>query len=193
FSVLTHEAWHQYCDLNFNQTIPSWLAESSAVYLEAYKWDAQGLSFSPRYNLNRLAALKLSINAGVHFSIEQLTGSDPGAIITKNMNLTNDQSDMIISAYYARLYALARFFFEFEYGIYRKPYLNIFTDLYNGSAKLPQNLQNANMQEQKTRLWNMHAGQHLYNSYLKPTNQLIEQQYQAFCRSLASSVKITHN
>ncbi len=193
FSVLTHEAWHQYCDLNFSQTLPSWLAESSAVYLEAYKWDAQGLSFSPRYNLNRLAALKLSINAGINFSIEQLTGSDPGAVITSNMHLTNEQSDMIISAYYARLYALARFFFEFEYGIYRKPYLNIFTDLYNGSAKLPQPLLNADIQEQKTRLWNMQAGQYLYNLYLGSHNQLIEQQYQAFCLSLASSVKINQN
>lgn len=190
FSVLTHEAWHQYCGLNFKEPLPSWLAESSATYLESYQWDADGLVFSPRYNTNRLGSLRISMAAGVNFSLEQLIGSDPGAVINDIANLDKEKAELIISGYYARLYALSRFCFEYEYGIYRKDYLAIFADAYAGTLPLPAQIKNADEQWQKTRLWNMQAGTSLFNHYFGEHKAIIEEQYQSFCVKLASSVRI---
>ena len=189
FSVLAHEAWHQYCGLNLPDTLPSWLAESSAVYLESFSWNADGLKFSPKYNLNRLWDLNRTMAAGISISLSNLLQSDPGSILDKTPNLSQGQRDLIAAAYYARLYALARFLYEYEYGIYRKGYQSIFLDAAQGKLNLSQQLRSAHGQYSQTRLWQSRAGLDLFNSYIAQPDQDIESQYQTFCADLASTIR----
>ena len=192
FSVLAHEAWHQYCGMNMKYNLPSWLAESSAVYLEAYKWDAKGLDFSPKYNINRVGALKLSIVSGINFSIEQLVSTDPGYILEKISLSSNIDPDMVIAGYYARLYALGRFMFEYEYGVYRKNYEQIFIDTLTGDLKLADHLKAVSADQQKLRIWNKLAGRELFVSYLGQPEDF-EGLYQQYCQKLAGTVRIKNH
>ena len=190
FSVLAHEAWHQYCGLYMKSVLPSWLAESSAVYLESYKWDAKGLAFSPKYNLGRLASLKLSMQAGMGFSVRQLVGSDPGFIISKTDNMSPEQKQLYISGYYGRLYALGRFMFEYEYGIYRKGFESLLTDAMAGELALSPGLKNAEGTFSKSRAWSMHAGLELFENYIAEPSGELEKQYQDYCGKLAGSIRL---
>ena len=186
FSVLTHEAWHQYCGINMADTLPSWLAESSAVYLESFTWDTNGLKFSPKHNLNRLWDLRRTMQAGISFSIDQITQSDPGMLLN---SVPANQKELVLAAFYARLYALARFMFEYEYGIYRKSYETIYRDAVTGNLKLSEQLRSAHDQYSQTRLWSSLAGHELFQSYISDPTGIIELQFQDFCGKLASSVR----
>ncbi len=189
FSVLTHEAWHQYCGLNMADTLPSWLAESSAVYLESFIWDSDGLKFSPRHNLNRLWDLKRTMQAGISFPISKLVRSDPGSILDTMSNISDQQKELIISSYYAHLYALARFMFEYEYGIYRKGYTAIYSDAVSGNLQLSAELRDAHELYSQTRLWSARAGYELFQSYITEPTGEVELQFRQFCGKLASSVR----
>ena len=189
FSVLTHEAWHQYCGLNMSDTLPSWLAESSAVYLESFVWDTDGLKFSPRHNLNRLWDLKRTMQAGVSFSISKLTQSDPGSILDSMSKMSEKQKGLVIAGYYARMYALSRFMFEYEYGIYRKGYTSIYNDAIAGKLVLSPELRGAHENYSQTRLWSARAGYELFQSYIAEPTGIVEVQFQAYCSKLASTIR----
>lgn len=190
FSVLTHEAWHQYCGLYMKSELPSWLAESSAVYLESYKWDAKGLVFSPKYNLGRLGSLRKSMESGLYFSVSQLVGSDPGAVLGATDGMSSDEKSLYVSGYYARLYALSRFMFEYEYGIYRRGYEQIFADAMRGELKLSEELKSVGEEYAKSRIWSMYAGRELFENYISQPSDLFEGQYQDYCMKLAGTVRL---
>ncbi len=186
-SILAHECWHQYCGQHMRVVLPSWLAESSAVYLESYKWDAGGLKFSAKYNIGRLVSLRQSMDAGLNFSVRQLVGSDPGYYLSRTEGMSGEQVALYVSGYYSRLYALSRFMFEYEYGIYRSGYEQIFADAMSGDLKLSDELLAAAGDYVNTRQWSNEAGMELFLNYIGVPEGEFERRYQGYCAKLGGA------
>jgi hypothetical protein len=190
-SVLAHEGWHQFSRTYFKYALPSWLDEGLAMQFESFKADNGGYVFTPSRNINRLAALKISLQSyyrgqGGLFSMTELIGLNPAqVIIHKDQQLTG--------SYYAAVYALVRFLREHDYGRYRKTFTNMLNDGMLG--KWPIDDTTADKLTSKdgnvSSRWNSEFAGKLFERYFDVDRETLSEDYFNFCNCLTANIRLS--
>lgn len=192
FSILAHEGWHQFADELFQFRLPAWLDESIATNFEAYTWQNGRVEFDPRYNGSRLYALAQTLAQGRLISLSDLLVLDAGRILSHTQfDPADAKVDPRITAYYAQLYALARFLREANYGRYLLSFRTMLTDAGYGRWPLDDASRAEALQRDRnpTRLWNAQVGQLIFQTYIARDPREIEPAYQAFCRKIVANLQ----
>ncbi|MCF7958063.1 MAG: hypothetical protein K9M57_06395 [Phycisphaerae bacterium] len=192
FSVLAHEAWHQYNNNVFRYHLPAWLDEGLATQFEAYRWKGGKVIFDARLNGGRLFALKKSIRSGQFFSISELLQLDAGKILSVSKQETSHhgKSNPRVVAYYAQIYALTRFLQEYNYSYYLAGFDKMLFDGFRGRWALSAaDGQEAFQKERNpTRQWNSRVGPEIFNRYISADVKLLENSYRLYCKQLIANV-----
>lgn len=192
FSILAHEGWHQFSDELFQFRLPAWLDEGIATNFEAYKWKNGRVEFHPKYNGSRIHALAQTLAQGQMISLADLLVLDAGRILSHTqLDPTNPKVDSRITAYYAQLYALARFLREANYGRYLPAFRSMLSDAGYGRWPLNKASRAEALQRDRnpTRLWNAKVGRLIFQTYISHNLNEIEPAYRAFCRKIVSNVQ----
>ena len=114
FTITAHEGWHVYTQRTFRHSLPVWLEEGVATYMEGFRWDpgkAASPSFLPWANFERYDQLRWGVRAGKLMSLLDLTRSTPQELIARDANAA--------LFYYAQVWALVHFLNEGDGGAYR--------------------------------------------------------------------------
>jgi len=183
FSVLGHEGWHQYASRHFAYRLPSWIDEGLAMHFENYRRENGWFKFDATKNLGRLGGLRVAIENKKFYSVAQLISMNPGHVV--------GGGEDVVVGYYSQVYALVRFFREYNYGVFREAFERILSDGLSGNWPLSKAsaeiVSNRNIPQ--TVAWNAQLSGHLFKKYLGETSRF-EQQYRMYCMSLASRVSL---
>ena len=193
FSVLAHEGWHQFSNELFEFYLPAWLDEGLATSFEAFRWENGRVIFDSRYNASRLHALRQTIIGDNLFSLSDLLVLDAGHVIARSSRyeLDNTNSAPEVAAYYAQLYALARFLREYNYGQYYQNVRQMLEDACLGRWPLDAHLKAEALQRLRnpTRRWNATVGLDIFQSYITQDMATFELQYRDFCRQILKNTR----
>lgn len=109
-AIAAHEGWHQYTQTVFRQTMPIWLEEGIAAYMEGYQWMPGGAApvFLPWANVERFDQLRAAAAEGRLMSLAHLLDARPQTL------LHSSSEDTL--TYYAQVWALVHFLREGEGG-----------------------------------------------------------------------------
>jgi len=194
FAVLAHEAWHQFADQLFACHLPAWLDEAMATNFESHQWRNGRVQFQPRYNTGRLIALRTAMASGKMLPLTQLLTLDPGQVVAHGPTPPNpDQPlDTLTAAYYAQLYALARFFRESGHGRHLHAFKTLLTDAALGQWPLPQELRHEGLQHDRkpSRRWNAKVGPFIVANYLLADTAQLQMAYHAFCHKILAQTSL---
>ena len=186
FSVIGHEGWHQFCNKYFKYRLPSWLDEGIAQLFEQSEFDNGQFVFSSGKNLQRLGALKLTMDNKHLIRLRELISVNPGEVVMWQ------ESDNAVMAFYAQAYALVRFLREEDYGKRLPNYQQMMLGALNGKWPLDEN--EAKMASDRniplTARWNRYIAQKLFDIYIGVNIEQLEPEYQAFCRKIVYHVRI---
>lgn len=195
FSVLAHEAWHQYNDTVSQFHLPAWLDEGLATHFEAYRWEKGKVIFDARLNGGRLFALKKSIQSGQLFSITELLQLDAGKILSvlKYDEDHSGKSNPRVIAYYAQIYALTRFLQEYNYSRYLTGFDKMISDGFRGRWALSAADRQEAIQKDRnpTRQWNSRVGPEIFKRYISNDVELLENPYRLYCKKLIANVRFS--
>ena len=185
-SALGHEGWHQFNSRHFKYRLPSWLDEGVAMQFEASVSDGGLFHFDPTANLQRLGALKDTLDNGKSIPLRDLVATSPGEV------LATDQADAVM-AFYSESYALVRFLREADYGKRRSAYHRLMSDGLTGQwpldASAGATAHDRNLP--RTLTWNRQVGRQLFERYIGPDLDQLEQDYTAFCRQITRGLVVT--
>ncbi|MGA2914684.1 MAG: hypothetical protein ABSE89_01505 [Sedimentisphaerales bacterium] len=186
FSVLGHEGWHQFCNKFFKYRLPSWLDEGIAQLFEQSEFDNGQFVFNPAKNLQRLGALKLTLENNHLIRLRELISVNPGEVVMW------EQADNAVMAFYAQAYALVRFLREEGYGKRLPNYQQMLLGALDG--KWPLDETEVKMASDRniplTVQWNRYIAQKLFDIYIGENIEQIEPEYQAFCRKIVYYIRV---
>jgi hypothetical protein len=187
-SALGHEGWHQFNSRHFKYRLPSWLDEGVAMLFETGISAGGFFHFDPSANLQRLGALKETLNSGSAIPLRELVATSPGEV------LATDQADAVM-AFYSQSYALVRFLREADQGQRLDAYHRLLSDGFLGQWPLDESdgttAEDRNLP--RTLVWNRQVGRQLFEHYLGPDLEGLEQQYLAFCHRLTRGLVVTRH
>jgi hypothetical protein len=186
FSVIGHEGWHQFCNKHFKYRLPSWLDEGIAQLFEQSEFDNGQFIFSPAKNLQRLGALKLSLQDNQMIPLRELISLNPGEVVMW------EESDKAVMAFYAQAYTLVRFLREEDYGRRLANYQQMLLGALDG--KWPLDETEAKIASDRniplTTIWNRYIAQKLFDIYIGEDIEKIEPGYQNFCKKIVYHIKV---
>ncbi|AQQ71102.1 hypothetical protein SMSP2_01467 [Limihaloglobus sulfuriphilus] len=190
-SVLAHEGWHQFSRTYFEYALPSWLDEGLAMQFESFEFENGRYIFNPSRNINRLAALKISLQnyyrgRGGFFTIGELISLNPAqVIIHKNQQLTG--------SYYASVYALVRFLREHDFGRYRKDFTDMLNDGMLGKWPIDDNAAEtlSNKDGSVSSQWNSEFAGKLFERYFDIDGEKLSVDYFNFCNGLTANIRLS--
>ncbi len=113
-AIAAHEGWHQYTQSTFINSLPVWLEEGIAAYMEGFRVRRGLTIFSPADNSERRSALRDTKNNPQRYSLIPLD-----TLITKTPQAFLQSGKSNLLTYYAQVWALVRFLAEAEDGVYR--------------------------------------------------------------------------
>lgn len=112
FAIAAHEGWHQYTQQTFRHTLPVWLEEGIATYMEGFSLTHDGSpQFRPYANRERRTALARAVRDDELIPLNDLLRRSPQSF------LSTGRDNLLV--YYAQVWALTRFMVEWEDGMYR--------------------------------------------------------------------------
>ena len=131
-AIAAHEGWHQYTQSTFHNSLPVWLEEGVATYMEGFR-NRRGMTiFSPADNYERRGALREAYfkakNNPEKFHLIPLD-----TLVTKTPQEFLKIDKSILLTYYAQVWGLVRFLSEGEDGRYRPGLEQILMDAANGN------------------------------------------------------------
>jgi len=184
FSVTGHEGWHQFSRKHFIFRLPSWLDEGIAMLFEAHSYDRGFFYFEPAKNLNRLAALKKTLQENKIIPLRRLVSMNPGEAVL--------ESDDTVRAFYSQSYALVRFLREDDYGRRLPDYHRMLQDGLEGKWPLSDTGKKiaADRNIPMTVGLNSALGLGLFRKYIGSDFEDIEGQYIRFCRKIVYHVRL---
>ncbi len=186
FSVIGHEGWHQFCNKYFKYRLPSWLDEGIAQLFEQSEFDSGKFVFSPAKNLQRLGALRLTLENKHLIRLRELISVNPGEVVMW------EESDNAVMAFYAQVYALVRFLREDGYGKRLPNYQQMLLGALNG--KWPLDETEARIASDRniplTVQWNRYIAQKLFDIYIGENIEQVEPEYQAFCTKIVYHIRV---
>jgi Protein of unknown function (DUF1570) len=127
FTITAHEGWHVYTQSTFRNSLPIWLEEGVATYMEGFRWDpgeSDRPTFLPWSNFERFDQLRRGVRGGKLMTLEALTQSTPQELIAKDANAA--------LYYYAQVWALVHFLNEGEQGAYAGSLRQLIADAASG-------------------------------------------------------------
>lgn len=110
-AVAAHEGWHQYRQRSFQESLPVWLEEGLATFMEGHKWDGSTPLFLPWANIERFDQLRKAHAAGTLLELDALVATAP-------QDAPGSAGERLVT-YYAQVWALAHFLNEGNDGAYR--------------------------------------------------------------------------
>jgi hypothetical protein len=185
-SALGHEGWHQFNSRHFKYRLPSWLDEGVGMQFETGVSDGSLFHFDPAANLQRLGALKDTLTKGKSIPLRDLVSTSPGEV------LATDQAEAVM-AFYSQSYALVRFLREAGYGKRRSAYHRLMSDGLTGQWPLDESA-GATAQDRnlpRTILWNRQVGRQLFEHYIGPDLDQLNQEFTTFCRQITRGLVVT--
>lgn len=167
FSLAAHEGWHQYTQRSFRQSLPVWLEEGIATYMEGYRWDQQNAGaavFWPWANSERFEQLRRAHAAGRLMPVDRLLTTSPQELLAGRLQPSarvflrpgidvpggllpgmDASVDAIVDAatddalnFYAQVWAMVHFLREGENGKYREQFAATLADA--AAGRLSQRL-----------------------------------------------------
>lgn len=184
-SAIGHEGWHQFNSRHFKYRLPSWLDEGVAMLFETGTYENGLFCFNAASNLQRLGALKETLNKAKQISLRELVATSPGEV------LATDQAETVL-AFYSQSYALVRFLREADYGRRLDSYHRLLWDGLAGHWPLDESAgttaEDRNLP--RTVLWNRQVGPQLFASYVGSDLAELEQEYLAFCNRIVRSISL---
>lgn len=133
-AILAHEGWHQFNQRTFAQTLPIWLDEGIATYMEGHRWSAPEADrgsrpvFLPWANTERFDALRDAAAKNELMPLSSLLESAPANLIGPG----GDASDAL--TYYAQVWAMTHFLVEGAGGRYAASLNKLLHDAAAGSV-----------------------------------------------------------
>ena len=117
-AITAHEGWHQYTQRTFKQSLPMWLEEGIATYVEGHYFppssEAPPPVFRPWRNYERRSALRSVLRGrerGWVIPLEDLITKKPQEFLAENRNA--------LLGYYGQVWVLTHFLMGYEDGKYR--------------------------------------------------------------------------
>jgi len=186
FSVIGHEGWHQFCNKYFKYRLPSWLDEGIAQLFEQSDFENGQFVFSPAKNLQRLGALKLTLQNNQAIPLRQLISLNPGEVVLQ------EEPDKAVMAFYAQAYALVRFLREENYGKRLSNYHQMMLGALNGTWPLDESETKiaSDRNIPLTAAWNRYIAQKLFDIYIGQDVETIEPEYLAFCTKIVYYIQV---
>lgn len=186
FSVIGHEGWHQFNQQLFAYRLPSWLDEGIATLFETCRYSQGKFLFEPWQNMGRLGSLKETILRKHMIPLDQLIVLNPGQVINGHGNDNN------VVAFYAQNYALVRFLREYNYGVRLRKYHALLLGGADGTWPLSNDLTAlaADRTRPLTVGWNTQISPILFNYYIEPEIEILQAQYEDFCRKMVYRVRL---
>ncbi len=186
-SALGHEGWHQFNSRHFKYRLPSWLDEGVAMQFEAGISDGGVFHFDPAANLQRLGALHEMLVMGYPIPLRELVSTSPGEVLATD-------EDQAVMAFYSQSYALIRFLREAGYARHLDSYRRLMSDGLLGRWPLDASAGTtaADRNLPRSLQWNRQVGRQLFEHYLGPNLNQLEQEYSAFCQRITRGLVVTH-
>ncbi len=110
-AVAAHEGWHQYTQRSFRESLPIWLEEGLASFMEGHRWDGAEPLFLPWSNIERFDQLRKARADGRLLDLETLVATAP-------QDSAASAGETLVT-YYAQVWALAHFLNEGDNDAYR--------------------------------------------------------------------------
>ncbi len=182
-AAVGHEGWHQFNSRLFKYRLPSWLDEGVAMLFEASVCEQGLFRFDPSTNIQRLGALKETLDKSKLIPLHELITTSPGEV------LATDQTETVM-AFYSQSYALVRFLRESGYGKRLDSYHQLLHDGLLGRWPLDESVgaiaEDRNLP--RTIPWNREVGRRLFELYVGSDMESLDREYQAFCRRIVSGL-----
>lgn len=182
-AAVGHEGWHQFNSRLFEYRLPSWLDEGVAMLFEASVYEHGLFRFDPSTNVQRLGALKETLDKSKLLTLEELILTSPGEV------LATDQTETVM-AFYSQSYALIRFLRESSYGKRLASYHRLLQDGLDGRWPLDESAGTIARDRNLPRTipWNRQVGRQLFELYVGSEMESLDLEYQAFCRRIVSGL-----
>jgi hypothetical protein len=125
--ITAHEGWHQYCQNNFKETLPAWIDEGIATYMEGCRFDrsSEVASFMPWRNFERFNELRSCYRRGMMFPLFDIISRSPQYFL--------QQGQEYLLSYYAQVWVLTHYLMEGEGGRYRPGLERMLKDAQEGT------------------------------------------------------------
>jgi hypothetical protein len=185
-SALGHEGWHQFNSRHFKYRLPSWLDEGVAMQFETGVSEGGLFHFDPSANSQRLGALKDTLVHGKPMPLKELVATSPGEV------LATDQAEAVM-AFYSQSYALVRFLREVDSGRRLDSYHRLLAGGLLGQWPLDESVGTtaADRNLPRTLAWNRQVGRQLFEDYIGPDLDRLDQEYTAFCHRITRGLVVT--
>ena len=124
--ITAHEGWHQFCQNTFKESLPAWMDEGIATYMEGCRFERayEIPRFMPWRNFERFNELR-----SCHRNRELIPLPE---LLTRSPEYFLKQGTDSLLGYYAQVWALTHFFMEAEGGRYRPAMEAALRDAFNG-------------------------------------------------------------
>lgn len=125
--IAAHEGWHQYAQLVFAESLPAWLDEGIATYMEGCRFErSQSVpEFMPWRNFERFNELRRCVRMNRLMSLRTLLTTSPQACLNRG------REELL--AYYAQVWALTHFLVEGADARYRAAIGEVLRDAREGT------------------------------------------------------------
>ncbi len=181
-AIAAHEGWHQYSQTTFAHSLPVWMEEGIACFMEGFRQPpgAAEPTFLPWRNPERYAELRTAARKGRLASLREVLEGSPQSFLA----VSRDSQ----LAYYAQVWALIHFLRDGEGGRYRAGLELLLADAVSGgiparvraSAAIPDSRGRRLASESKAGIW-------LILVYLDDDYDRFERAYDRFVGSLLES------
>lgn len=127
-AIAAHEGWHQYSQTTLKSTLPVWLEEGIACFMEGHRrnGDSQPPTFVPWANSERYFELRNAARKDRLATLRELVDGSPQSFLERSRDAQ--------LAYYAQVWALVHFLREGEGGKYRESLARLMEDAVHGKV-----------------------------------------------------------
>ena len=121
-TILAHEGWHQFSQRSLKESLPTWLEEGLACWMEGTRMTRDGAPtpFRPWRNMERWSEARSAVREETVLPLQELLDTTPQACLERG-------KDELLS-YYAQCWALVHFLNEGEGGRYREALQRMLSD-----------------------------------------------------------------
>lgn len=178
-AVAGHEGWHQFTQRTFRESMPIWLEEGIATYMEGHRWQGGSPKFLPWANVERFDRIRDMASKKQLLSLQDLLAANSDRLIAGGGGNAS-----VGLTYYAQLWALIHFLNEGENGKYHDALQRVVTDA--AAGKLGQTVF-AKLGSQANRPLARAVGPSVFLAYFDTDIGRVNIEYQAFVAKIAAT------
>jgi hypothetical protein len=179
FTIAAHEGWHAYTQRVFRHSLPVWLEEGIACYMEGVRAGVDGgpPKFIPWRNFERFGELREVVSRGRMIPLAELVEGTPQDALAGGRTT--------LLGYYAQVWALVHFLNEGEGGRYRKGLERLLGDAVDGRiASTLWESRRAGTRNERRMAIGRQVGPAVLREYFAEDLERISAEYEAFVRAV---------